>query len=188
MLDPNKNTWIKDLPNQLTLFRIAVIPIFILLAPWDYTPLNYFAGALFALASITDWFDGFIARTFKAESALGAMLDPIADKLIVGAALVVLAARYQSYSPLFAILITREIAINGLRLIALERGITVSVNSFGKIKTVFIDTAITCLTVGTNLFGWPWMEVGFISLLLGTILSLYSALLYWQNFSKQTSI
>ena len=188
MMDLEKNPWIRDLPNQLTLFRIAVIPLFIVLAPWDYTPLNYFAGALFAIASITDWFDGFIARTFKVETQLGAILDPIADKLIVGAALVVLAARYQEYSPIFAVIMIREIGISGLRLIAAEKGITVSVNSFGKIKTVCIDVAITCFTVGTNLFGWPWMEVGFITLLLGTILSLYSAWLYWKQFSKETSL
>ena len=102
---------------------------------------------------ITDWFDGFLARTFKAESSLGAILDPIADKLLVGAALVVLAARYQNYSPIFAILMIREIGISGLRLIALERGVTVSVSNLGKIKTVLLDTSITCFAVGTNLFG-----------------------------------
>lgn len=188
MVDLEKNSWIKDLPNQLTLFRIAVIPVFILLAPWNYQPLNYFAGALFAIASITDWFDGFIARTFKVESQLGAILDPIADKLIVGAALVVLAARYPEYSPIFAIIMVREIGISGLRLIAAEKGYSVKVNSFGKIKTVCIDTSVTCLTIGTNLFGWPWLEVGFIALILGTTLSLYSAWLYWKNFTENTIV
>jgi CDP-diacylglycerol--glycerol-3-phosphate 3-phosphatidyltransferase len=188
MVDLENNSWIKQVPNQLTLLRIAIIPLFVLLAPWDYTPFNYFAGALFAFASITDWFDGFLARTFKAESSLGAILDPIADKLLVGSALVVLAARYQNYSPIFALLMIREIGISGLRLIALERGVTVSVSNYGKVKTVLLDTSITCFAVGTNLFGWPWMEVGFITLVLGTILSLYSAWLYWLNFSKATSL
>ena len=99
-----------------------------------------------------------------------------------------LAARYQNYSPIFAILKIREIGISGLRLIALERGVTVSVSNLGKIKTVLLDTSITCFAVGTNLFGWPWMEVGFITLVLGTILSLYSAWQYWSGFSKATSI
>lgn len=188
MVDIEKHAWIKQLPNQLTLLRIAIIPLFILLAPWDNPALNYFSGFLFMFASITDWFDGFLARTFKAESSLGAILDPIADKLLVGAALVVLAARYQNYSPIFAILMIREIGISGLRLIALERGVTVSVSNLGKIKTVLLDTSITCFAVGTNLFGWPWMEVGFITLVLGTILSLYSAWQYWSGFSKATSI
>lgn len=185
MIDKEKHGWIKDLPNQLTLFRIAVIPLFIAIAPWDYQPLNFLAGFLFAAASITDWLDGFIARAFNVESRLGAMLDPLADKLIIGAAFVVLAARYPIYSPLFAILMVRELGVTGLRLLALEKGITLSVNSFGKVKTVCIDTAVVCLTVGVNLFNWPWMEVGFICLFIGTILSIYSAWLYWKIFNKE---
>lgn len=192
-MDREKFPWIKDLPNQLTLFRIAIIPIYILLAPWDVVVLNYFAGALFAIAAITDWFDGLIARRFNAESQLGAILDPIADKLLVGAALVVLAARHETYSPIFALLVMRDIGVNGLRLLAFEKGFKVSVNTFGKLKTVIIDVAITCLTVAsykteTHPFGLPFQEVGFITLLLGTILSIYSAWLYWKKFAHTSTI
>lgn len=179
--------WIKALPNQLTMFRIAVVPLFIVLAPWDYEPLNYVSGFLLLMAAITDWLDGFIARSFNVESRLGAVLDPLADKLIIAAAFVVLAARYPAFSPLFSVLMVRELGVTGLRHVALEKGVTLSVNSFGKLKTFAIDTAIICLTVGGELFGWPWREVGFVSLVIGTGLSLYSAWLYWKIFIKEIS-
>jgi phosphatidylglycerophosphate synthase len=71
-----------------------------------------------------------------------------------------------------------------MRLIALEKGINVAVNSFGKIKTILLDTCLVCLLMGENLWGWPWMQVGTITLGLSLVVSLYSAWLYWRVFSE----
>ncbi len=172
----------KGIPNKLTLFRVCVIPVLLFLYPLDFENLNIFCAFLFAVAAWTDFFDGFIARQFKMESKLGMLLDPIADKLLTTAALVLLAADHTLWSWLVGLLLCRDLALSGVRLVAREQGISIPVSWFGKFKTLFLDTGIFCLMMKKQLFDWPFREVGMICLWLGVFLSFYSAWLYFRDF------
>lgn len=178
-----KEGWISlsNLPNLLTLLRLALIPLFILLAPWDYRVLNQLAALVFALAAITDFLDGFFARKMGVTSSIGAILDLLADKALLAAAAVVLSARYPLYIPLFSLLIIREVVVMGLRNLSLEKGYTIEAGGAGKAKTAFLSVAVIGLVLGHS-NDFPWISIGFICLLIGTLLSLRSAWLYIQEF------
>lgn len=174
-------SWLKTLPNKLTIARIAVIPFILLLYPINATLTNLICAILFLAAAFTDFFDGYLARKYKSESQLGALLDPIADKLIVTAALVMIASRGDLYGWVVALILCREVAISGIRLAALEKKISIEVSSFGKAKTVLLDSAIFLLLVG----GVTFKSLGMIILWIGLFISYYSAYLYWSEFWEQ---
>jgi len=184
--------WLKSLPNKLTLGRIAVIPLLLLLYPIGFSKLNVFCAVLFAAAAITDYFDGYLARKYGNVTPLGSLLDPIADKMLVAAALVLLAGAGVIHPFLAALLIGRDIAVNGIRLLAMEQGFTIAVSEFGKWKTAVMSVAIGCLLVnqpaGEELFGWPWRVVGMISLWISVGLSLYSAYLYGAAYLEKAKV
>jgi CDP-diacylglycerol--glycerol-3-phosphate 3-phosphatidyltransferase len=122
------------LPDQLTLARALAVPIVVVLFAWDFPGHYYWGTAVFALAMATDWFDGWYARRTARSSDLGRLLDPIADKLLVMAALIMLVG------PVFpawmvAAIVAREFLMSGLRLAALERGVVMGARDLGKLKT-----------------------------------------------------
>lgn len=180
-----RESFVKQLPNQLTLLRIASVPVLLVLYPLGLEGIKIFCGFLFMIAAITDWADGFIARRFQMESKLGAVLDPIADKLLTSTALLLLASQGILWVWMAGLLLGREMAINGLRLVAKDHGIDIPVSSFGKWKTCCLDVSIVCLMVDKQLFGWPFKEVGMIALWLAFGLSMYSAYIYFQSFWKK---
>lgn len=171
-----------NVPNILTLLRIALIPLlglaFLLPPPWA----NWVAVAIFVLAAITDWFDGYLARKLGQTSAFGAFLDPVADKLIVAVALIALLTF--NNNPYFAVpaavIIGREIAVSALRewMAALGRRASVAVNMMGKIKTTAQMVSISLLLYGRDLVGIPVQQIGLWLLYVAAILTLYSAILY----------
>ncbi|MDQ3866772.1 MAG: CDP-diacylglycerol--glycerol-3-phosphate 3-phosphatidyltransferase [Actinomycetota bacterium] len=120
--------------NQLTVARTAAVPAVILLFAWDFPDHDYWATAVFAVAMVTDWLDGWWARRHAESSDLGRLLDPIADKILVLAALVMLVGRVLP-AWIVAAIVVREILVSGLRLAALERGIVMSARDLGKLKT-----------------------------------------------------
>ena len=145
-----------NLPNLLTLSRIAVIPL-VFLAVYFHGGYNYFAGVLFVVASITDYFDGKLARDRGQVSAFGRLLDPIADKLLVASALVVVLAQPNlvckiSYIPVFVIL-CRELLVSGLREFLREVNVGLPVTRLAKWKTGFQMTALSMLFFD-GLFIW----------------------------------
>lgn len=182
----NERAWIKTLPNQLTLARIATTPVILLLYPIDIFAINIFCALLFVLAAITDWLDGYLARRYELVTPLGALLDPIADKLLIAAALVALAATGKTPAFLAGLMICRDIGVSGLRLMALEKNIKIAVSEFGKWKTAFQDLAIVCLMINRPLFDLPLHNIGMISLWLALGLSLYSAYAYGKAFWEMT--
>lgn len=171
-----------NIPNILTLLRIALIPLlglaFLLPEPWA----NWVAVAIFGAAGITDWFDGYLARRLGQTSAFGAFLDPVADKLIVAVALVALLTVHNN--PYFAvpaaIIIGREIAVSALRewMAALGQRASVAVNMMGKVKTTAQMIAILILLYGHDLFGLPLQTIGLWMLYVAAVLTLHSAFLY----------
>lgn len=179
-----------NLPNLLTLFRIFVIPIFVLVYFLDiksmvyHVPLkNIVLCTLFTLAGISDYFDGYLARKLNVSSPFGAFLDPVADKLIVTVALVIIAVDNPS-SIIIAlctiIIICREITISALRewMASLGRRNSVAVSWIGKWKTTFQMGAIGCLLFKFHFFGLPIFLIGEVGLIIAAILTLYSMVDY----------
>ena len=171
-----------NLPNALTGLRILLIPVlglmFLLPHPWS----NVIATAVFALAGITDWLDGYLARRLNQTSAFGAFLDPVADKLIVAVALIIIVTDRPTASIAVpaAVIIGREIAVSGLRewMAELGRRSSVAVGTLGKVKTTAQMAAILLLLLGMDLFGLPLRQIGFWLLYLAAVLTLYSMAQY----------
>jgi CDP-diacylglycerol--glycerol-3-phosphate 3-phosphatidyltransferase len=120
--------------DQLTLARAFSVPLVVVLFAWDFPHHDYWATAVFAIAMATDWFDGWWARRTKRSSNLGRLLDPVADKLLVMAALVMLVGKALP-AWMVAAIIAREFLMSGLRLAALERGVVMAARDLGKLKT-----------------------------------------------------
>jgi CDP-diacylglycerol---glycerol-3-phosphate 3-phosphatidyltransferase len=178
----------ESLPNHLTLFRICVVPVLFVLYPIDIFAVKFFCGVLFAVASITDWLDGYIARKYKMESKLGEILDPLADKMLTGGALILVAAENNLWVIVAGMLLCREIAISGVRLIACQHDFFVPVHISGKLKTVFLDIALTCLLVNEPVFGWPFRPVGMICIWLSLFFSYFSFYFYFKDFWKKMEL
>jgi CDP-diacylglycerol--glycerol-3-phosphate 3-phosphatidyltransferase len=132
------------LPDQLTVARAASVPIVVLLYELDFEGHAYWATAVFAVAMATDWFDGRIARRRGHTSALGSLLDPIADKILVLAVLIVLIDEGVVPGWMVAAIVAREFLVSGLRLAAMERGIVVQARDLGKLKTWSQAVAAGC--------------------------------------------
>lgn len=184
-----------NIPNILTFLRIILIPVFVgvFYLPWNWA--NELTTLLFGIAAITDWFDGYLARRWNQTSAFGAFLDPVADKLMVAVALVLLVSVQEiHHSPWIAIpatvIIGREITISALREWMAELGqrTKVAVLAIGKIKTTAQITAILMLLYNDPLLGLPIYEIGFICLYVAAILTLWSMIVYlraaWPILSK----
>jgi len=189
-----------NIPNLLTLFRIAIIPILVVLllplhkfaAPTQSA--GFFAALLFALASITDWLDGYLARRMGIVTTFGKFLDPIADKLIVMAALIMILPF--SWVPAWMVLVIlgREIIITGLRGIASTEGIVIAASQLGKFKTIFQIVAILGLLLHYDyhwLFGidHPYFlvnmhNIGMFYLWIATILTIWSGVDYLVKFMR----
>ena len=123
------------LPDQLTLARALAVPVVVVLYAWNFNNHAYWATIVFAVAMATDQVDGWLARRRNQTSNFGALLDPIADKVLVMVALVMLVAEGVAPAWMVAAIVAREIAISGLRLAAVERGIVVAARDLGKLKT-----------------------------------------------------
>jgi len=172
-----------NIPNTITLFRMLLIPVFVIVfyLPYDWAkPVATFA---YWLASISDWFDGYMARKLGQSSALGAFLDPLADKLMVVIALIVLVTEYPDNGWLLAstiIIVSREIIISSLREWMSSQGQSshVAVSFFGKAKTVGQMFAILFLIYEQDLFGIPCFDFGIILIVWAAFLTLVSMTVY----------
>ena len=176
-------------PNVLTLLRIAVIPVFVVVYYLPFPFAHLATTALFVLAAITDWLDGYLARKLDQSSAFGAFLDPVADKLMVAVALVLLASdpRVQArvydarlFAVVVAIIIGREIAVSALRewMAHLGNRARVAVTVVGKIKTIGQMIAIPFLLYRQPVFGLPVFQTGEVMLYASALLTLWSMWVY----------
>jgi len=176
-------------PNILTLLRIALIPVFVLVYFLPNTWANMESAGFFLLAALTDWLDGYLARKLNQSSAFGAFLDPVADKLMVAAALILIVANPHlrpalMSAPLFSvvvlIIIGREIAVSALREWMAEVGKrkSVAVSYVGKFKTAVQMVAILLLLYERPILGMPAFRIGEILLYLAAGLTLWSMGVY----------
>ncbi|MGF1547197.1 MAG: CDP-diacylglycerol--glycerol-3-phosphate 3-phosphatidyltransferase [Thiotrichales bacterium] len=171
-----------NIPNLLTLLRIVMIPLIVAIYYLPWVHAGAVAAILFALAGVTDWFDGYLARRLNQTSSFGAFLDPVADKLMVAAILVMVVDRHSGLWLTLAaiIIIGREITVSALREWMSEIGQRhkVAVSSIGKIKTTAQMVALFFLLYHERLLGLPSYEIGLALLSIAAILTLWSMVEY----------
>jgi CDP-diacylglycerol--glycerol-3-phosphate 3-phosphatidyltransferase/cardiolipin synthase len=175
-----------NLPNGLTLFRIVLIPVFVGVYLLPFGWVNAVAALIFALAAVTDWLDGYLARRLNQTSPFGAFLDPVADKLMVAVALIVIVDQNPTEWPGVwlaipsAVIVGREIAVSALREWMAELGARtkVAVSVIGKVKTATQMVAILFLLYQQPLLHIPVVEIGFALLYLSAVLTLWSMMIY----------
>lgn len=179
------------IPNIITLFRVVLIPVFVTVYFLDWKWAHQAAAFIFWVAAITDWFDGYLARRLQQSSPFGAFLDPVADKLIVAAALLMITHEYSSVWITIPaiILLIREIYISALREWMSEMGASnlVKVSFIGKAKTMAQMLALIGLLSGLDYFmGFPiyWVVLGKILLYIAAVLSIWSMIIYTKAAGK----
>ncbi|MFW7377542.1 MAG: CDP-diacylglycerol--glycerol-3-phosphate 3-phosphatidyltransferase [Oligoflexus sp.] len=169
---------LKTLPNKLTAARVAAIPFLLILYPWEIPVLRGLSAMIFLAAAATDYFDGYIARKYGGVTRLGAVLDPISDKILVASAIILLTYTQQLPAWISTLILCREIAVSGLRLAATEYQMTIEVSQTGKYKTAVQDAAIVLLMLSL-----PSLQVpGMILIWVSIALSYFSAYQYWTGF------
>jgi CDP-diacylglycerol--glycerol-3-phosphate 3-phosphatidyltransferase len=175
-----KATFIQgNLPNLITFFRIALIPALILLLTQPGPAEALLATLMFHVACWSDFLDGYLARRWDISTTIGKLLDPLADKLIVAAALIMLASMHREPSVpgwMVALIIGRETAVTGLRAVALGQGLVVAAEELGKYKTVFQMFALHGLLLHYSFLGVDWFTAGMYFLWLALILGLWSGI------------
>jgi len=170
-----------NIPNTLTWFRIIIIPFFLVAFYMPFPYSRIVAAFLFLLAALTDWLDGFLARQLKQSSAFGAFLDPVADKLMVAAALILLVSQYPN--PWMAVpgivIVSREIVISALRewMAELGKRAVVKVSWLGKVKTAVQMIALLVL-ISQPTGMTPVIIIGFVLMYVAVLLTLWSMLVY----------
>lgn len=179
-----------NIPNLITVLRVLLIPIFIILFYLPFSWSYFAASAVFALASVTDWLDGYLARRLQQSTPFGAFLDPVADKLMVAVALVLLVGTHHNLWMTLpaAIIIGREIVISALREWMAELGARaqVAVSQLGKWKTAAQMVALIILLAFPPVFSF-WLVIGYGLLILAAGLTLWSMTQYlltaWPHLS-----
>lgn len=181
--------WLAGWPNRLTLARVLVIPIILLIYPLNFTFTNFFCALLFGAAAATDYLDGFLARKLNQVTTIGALLDPIADKMLSASALVLLAYAQQIPPIVAGFLLCRDVLVSGIRLVAQQQNIKLEVNQLGKVKTAVADVGMGFLFIRQEEWlGLPAHAIGMLCMWAALAFSLYSGFLYLQTFFEKTNI
>lgn len=193
----------KHIPNILSLIRILLVGIILILFIFPYdissswmwldqevSPILVMIAVIFTMASLTDWLDGYLARTFKVESTLGQLIDPLADKLLVNITAIALLVNYawlpsqHLMMPLWiiALWIMRDFTVDGLRMIAASKSVIIAAHPMGKLKTVLQIASLLLLLLNDAPFGWLNLPTGFsiteMILYITTLVSVISGYFY----------
>ncbi len=178
--DIGRQIW--NVPNSLTLFRIFLVPFLVVVLLTKFDGKEYVGLAIFLVAAITDFLDGFIARRSGQVTRLGMLLDPIADKLLVSSAFISLVEIGLAPAWMVVIIIGREFAVSGLRSIAAQQGVTIAASPLGKGKTVSQIIAISLLIMGYEL--GEFVFVSKVALWAVVVFALGSGVDYFMKFTK----
>ncbi|MFA5516213.1 MAG: CDP-diacylglycerol--glycerol-3-phosphate 3-phosphatidyltransferase [Desulfuromonadales bacterium] len=190
----NLRAGLLNLPNLLTLGRIAAIPAIVILLLFDSRSAGFWAAVIFSAAAITDWLDGWLARRWQIVTILGKFLDPLADKLIVMAALIMLIPLGRIPAWAVFLILARELIVTGLRSIASSEGIIISASALGKYKTTFQMVSLIALLLHYDyywFFGMPYEifhasmhNVGLLFFWIAFVLTWWSGADYLVKFFK----
>ena len=178
----------KHLPNFLTLGRLILVPPVIILLLFPGRLASALAAGVFLIASLTDFFDGVIARRLHVESSFGRFLDPIADKVLVTSALIMLIALDRVQEWIVMLIVTREVAVSALRGLTKSWDTTLQPSSIGKLNTVFQFTAIVPLIIHykyTFLITVDFHVLGTVLIYVALILTLWSGVDYFVRFYRE---
>lgn len=179
-----------NLPNSLSLVRIFLVPFLVVFLIATAEPRNYLAAGIFLAAVFTDWLDGRIARSRRQVTTLGQLLDPIADKLLIAAALISLVEIRRVAAWVVTIIIGRDIAITGLRAIAASQGLIIAASQLGKYKMAAEVIAVTFLILDPGvprLAGLP-LGLGGLALAVALVLGVVSGMDYFVRFWRQAGL
>lgn len=172
-------------PNNITTFRMFLVPVLIIIMLFEPTPaLSLVTAIIFAVAAVTDFFDGYIARKYNLISTYGKIMDPLADKLLVAAAMIMLIPQERLAAWLVCVILAREFAITGLRITMVERKMDVAASWLGKFKTNFQLFGILFLLVHYNYWGINFQFIGTILIYIAMVFTLWSGADYVWKFKK----
>lgn len=173
-----------NLANKVTIARILLIPIFIVLFTKypDWPEGIYYAAIVFLLASATDKLDGYIARKYNQVTNLGKLLDPLADKLLISAALILLVSQQMLYAWVALVIVAREVIITGIRLVAVSQKIVLQADRYGKVKMVSQVVAITAVMFTNHPFTlFTNIPIDQILIYISLVITIYSGFNYIRN-------
>ena len=171
-------------PNGLTLFRVAVIPLIIVLFSFPSRFLALVSALVFSAAAITDYLDGFLARRQGKVTFIGKVMDPVADKLLNSSAFIMLAAHGWVPAWMVCVIVGRELAVTGLRSVSAGKGIDVSASRLGKLKTGFQIAAIIPLMIHYSFLGLDAQVIGQVLLYLALAFTVWSGVDYFIKFKR----
>lgn len=177
-----------NLPNILSLVRIAAAPVLVLMLLSPGKSLSVAAAILFALVCVTDWLDGYLARKWGEVTSLGKFLDPLADKLLITTAFIMLISAGRVPAWVVALIIGREMAVTGLRAIASDSGVVISASRLGKLKTVSQIACLLPLIIHYRYYGIDFQLVGTVLLYVALVLTVWSGVDYFLNFFKSHTL
>ena len=177
---------VMNLPNILTIIRVVLIPFFIFFFSLSSPRSAIIAAVIFLVASLTDLLDGYLARRRKEVTQFGKFLDPVADKLLIVSALILLVANGRVPAWLAIVIIGREFAVTAFRAIASSEGVIIAAEGTGKYK-MFLQTVAIIFLIPD--FPSPiFHQIGFFLLLIATALAIYSACQYFIKFGRQVNL
>lgn len=172
-----------NIANKLTMLRVLLIPVFIVFFYIDMPGRYYITAGIFIAASLTDLLDGYLARKHKIVTRFGKLVDPMADKLLVGAALILLTIEqpgltYHIHPVITIVLISRELIISAFRVVAAAEGLVLAADNLGKAKTVVQIVAISALLLNDWFFAYIGVPFGMILIYASVVLSVWSLIHY----------
>lgn len=174
-----------NIPNSLSVIRIVCAPVLVVLLLSPGKSLSVAAAALFGVVCATDWLDGYLARRWSSVTTLGKFLDPLADKIIITTVLVMLVPLDRIPAWAVAILISREMAVTGLRAIAVETGVVIAASGLGKWKTFLQIIAIVPLILHYPFLGIDFHAIGLVLFAAALILTIWSGIDYFAAFFRK---
>ena len=175
---------INNLPNTLSVIRLVLIPVIVICLYFPGRLGSFLAALFFGLAAITDLLDGFYARRHKKITSLGKFLDPLADKLLISATMIMLITLNRIPVWVVILIIAREMAVTGLRGIAVVEGMVIEASSLGKYKTIFQLVSLICLSLHYEYLGVDLHAVGMTFLWVALILTMWSGWSYFRMTKK----
>jgi CDP-diacylglycerol--glycerol-3-phosphate 3-phosphatidyltransferase len=173
-----------NLPNLLTLVRILLVPVLIVALSVETPGGSTIAAIVFAIAALTDGLDGYIARTRRSETTFGKVMDPVADKLLIAAALISLVSLDRLAPWVAMVIIAREFAVSGLRIAAGQQGVVIPASRLGKVKTIVQVVAVLALIAASD-HEAAWVQALVYTMVVATVVSGAD---YFLNFRRRLEI